>query len=113
MSGKYTRRGQALLASIERIQDSFQMVNDDSIRDLGRQVAAVKQSLISTRKDFEREVKGLAKNQKNQNLVGRFGGVRKVKVAEMDAEISKLRNVKDTSFGDIANRLDTIAARLE
>ena len=89
MSGKYTRRGQDLLASIEKIQDSFQMVNDVSTRDLSRKVSAIKRGLESIRKDFEREVKQMATTG---SLVGRFGGVKKVKVAEMDAELARLRN---------------------
>lgn len=113
MSGAYTRRGKALLSSLERIQDSLQMVNDDSYRDLVRQVAAVKQSLDSIRRDFNREATQLAKNHKNQNLVGRFGGVRKVKVFEMDAELAKLRTAKNVSLGDLVKRFDTVASRFE
>lgn len=113
MSGKYTRRGQALLASIERVQDSFQMVNDFTVNELRRQVDAIKQTLVSIRNDFEREAKQLAGNRKNQDLVGRFGRVKKVKVAQMDAEIAKLSGTENVSFGDIAKRLNTIATRLE
>ena len=111
MSGKYTKRGQSLLVSIDRLQDSFQIVNDNTINDLRKQVAVVKRMMVGIRNDFEREVKRLAKNQKNQDIVGRFGRVRKVKVAQMDAEIEKLSG--SNTFGDIARRLNTIAARLD
>lgn len=113
MSGAYTRRGKALLASLERIQDSLQMVNDDSYRDLVRQVEGVKSTLDSIRRDFEREAKQRAKNQKNQDLVGRFGGVRKVKVFEMDAELAKLRGAKNVSLGDLVKRFEAAASRFE
>jgi hypothetical protein len=112
MSGKYTRRGQALLDSIERIQESFQMVNDASLSDIRRQVMAIKQTMTSIRNDFERTVKQLAKNRTNQNLVSRFGGVKRVKVADMDAEIAKLSGAENSSFSNIARRLNAIGARL-
>ena len=113
MSGKYTRRGQALLASIERVQDSFQMVNDFTVNELRRQVDAIKQTLVSIRNDFEREAKQLAGNRKNQDLVGRFGRVKKVKVAQMDAEIAKLRTAKNVSLGDLVKRFESAASRFE
>lgn len=113
MSGAYTRRGKALLASLERIQDSLQMVNDDSYRDLVRQVEGVKSTLDSIRRDFNREAKQLAKNHKNQNLVGRFGGVRKVRVFDMDTELAKLRTAKNVSLGDLVKRFETVASRFE
>ena len=101
------------MASIERIQDSFQMVNDSMIDELRRQVDAIKRSMDSIRNDFEKEAKQLAKDHKNQDLVGHFGGVRKVKVVEMDAELVRLRGSENQSFGDISRRLNTIASRLE
>ena len=67
------------------------MVNDVSMRDLSRRVSAIKRGLESIHKDFEREVKQMANTK---NLVGRFGVVKKVKVAEMDAELARLRNAE-------------------
>ena len=113
MSGAYTRRGQALLASLERIQDSLQMVTEDSYRDIARQVSVVKQSLDSIRRDFNREVKQLAKNHKNQNIVGRFGGVKKVKVFEMDSEIAKLGKSKTETFEHVLQEYKRLAPQFE
>ena len=113
MSDKYTRRGQSLMASIGRIQDSVQLVNDTSIGDLRGQVDTIKRTMTSIRNDFEREVKRLAKTSKNQNIVGYFGGVRKVKVADMDAEIVKMRGNKRESLDEMVQRFTTLSSRFK
>jgi hypothetical protein len=96
----FTARGKQLLVDVNALETAI--TRNGTNKSIGKKVESLELRLSTIRGDFERQAKNLvskisANKRSNQNLVNAGNRVKKVKVSEMNSEISKMRKLTNGS----------------